>query len=89
MFSLIFHPHQGAPSSPLFFAIKLILSAYLRLLILLPAILIPNCNSSILAFPMMCSHKFNKQGDNEQPCHTPFSILNQSVIPNTVLTVAS
>ena len=30
-----------------------------------------------------------KQGDNIQPCDTPFPILNQSVFPCLVLTVAS
>ena len=40
-------------------------SAYLRLLIFLPAILIPACASSSLAFLMMYSAcKLNKQGDN-------------------------
>ena len=38
----------------------------------------------------MCSvYKLNKQGDNKQPCHTPFSILTKSVVPYKVLTVAS
>ena len=47
----------------------------------LPPILIPACNSSSLAFLMMCSaYRLNKQGDSRQPCHTPFSILNQSVV---------
>ena len=65
-------------------------SAYLRLLILLPAILIPACASSSLAFCMMCSaHKLNKQGDNIQPWHTHFPFWNQSVVPCPVLTVAS
>ena len=42
-------------------------SAYLRLLIFLPAILIPACDSSSLAFHMMCSaYKLNKQGDSIQ-----------------------
>ena len=42
-----------------------VLSAYLRLLIFLPAILIPACASSSPAFLMMCSaYKLNKQGDN-------------------------
>ena len=36
-----------------------------------------------------CACKLNKQGDNIQPCHTPFPILNQSVVPRKVLTVAS
>ena len=53
-------------------------------------ILMPACNSSSLAFLMMCSaHSLNKRGDSRQPCHTPFSILNQSVVPYRVLTVAS
>ena len=63
---------------------------YLRLLILLPAILIPACASSSLAFHIMYFvYKLNKQGDNIQPWHTPFPILNQSVVPCPVLTVAS
>ena len=57
---------------------------------LLPAILIPACASSSLAFRMMYSaYKLNKQDDNIQPWHTPFSILNQSIVPCPVLTVAS
>ena len=43
-------------------------SAYLRLLIFLPAILIQICASSSLAFYMMYSaYKLNKQGDSIQP----------------------
>ena len=49
-------------------AIRVVSSAYLRLLIFLPAILIPACASSSPAFLMMCSAcKLNKQGDNIQP----------------------
>ena len=49
-------------------AIRVMLSAYLRLLIFLPAILIPACASSSLAFLIMYSaYKLNKQGDNIQP----------------------
>ena len=45
--------------------IKVVSSAYLRLLIFLPAILISACVSSSLAFYMMYSaFKLNKQGDN-------------------------
>ena len=33
--------------------------------------------------------KSNKHGDNIKPCLTPFSILNQSVVPCPVLTVVS
>ena len=71
-------------------AIRVMSSAYLRLLIFLQAILIPPCASSSPAFLMMCSaYKLYKQGDNIQPCCTPFPIWNQSVLPCLVLTVAS
>ena len=64
--------------------------AYLRLLIFILKIFIPACASSSLAFLMMYSpYKLNKQGDNIQPCRTPFPILNQSFVPCKVLTVAS
>ena len=70
-------------------AIRVVSSAYLRLIFLL-AILIPVCNSSGQAFCIMCSvYELNKEGDNIQTCHTPFSILNQSVVPYKVLPVAS
>ena len=56
-------------------------SAYLRLLIVLLAILIPACASSSLAFHMMYSvYKLNKQGDNIQPWRTPLPIWNQSLV---------
>ena len=46
-------------------AIRVVSSAYLRLLIFLPAIFIPACASSSPAFRMMYSaYKLNKQGDN-------------------------
>ena len=49
-------------------AIKVVSSAYLRLLIFLLAILIPACASSSPAFLMMYSAlKLNKQDDNIQP----------------------
>ena len=71
-------------------AIRVVSSAYLRLLIFLLAILIPVCDSSSLAFHMMYSaYKLNKQGNNIQPWRTPFPIWNQSVVPCPVLTVAS
>ena len=55
-------------SSSLLSAIRVISSAYLRLLIFLLTILIPACASSSLAFQMMYSaYKLNKQGDNIQP----------------------
>ena len=68
-------------SSSLLSAIRVVSSAYLRLLIFLPAILIPACASSSPALLMMYSaYKLNKQGDNIQPWRTPFSICNQSVV---------
>ena len=71
-------------------AIRVVSSAYLRLLIFLLAILIPACVSSSPEFLMMYSaYKLNKQGDNIQPWCTPFPIWNQSVVPCPVLTVAS
>ena len=77
-------------SSSLLSAIRVVLSAYLRLLIFLPAILIPPCASSSPAFHVMYSaYKLSKQSDNIQPWHTPFPILNQSVVPSSILTVAS
>ena len=63
-------------------AVRVVSSAYLRLLIFLLAILIPACASSSPAFLMMYSaYKLNKQGDNIQPWCTPFPIWHQSVVP--------
>ena len=71
-------------------AIRVVSSAYLRLLIFLRAILIPPCASSSPEFLLMYSaYKLNKQGDNIQPWRTHFLIRNQSVVPCPVLTVAS
>ena len=68
-------------------AIRVESSAYLRLLIFLPAILIPACASSRLAFLMIYSaYKLNKQGDTIQPWCTTFSIWNQSVVSCCFLT---
>ena len=38
---------------------------------------------------MYSAYKLNKQGDSIQPSCTPFPIWNQSVVPCTLLTVAS
>ena len=55
-------------NSSLLSAIRVVSSAYLRLLIFLLAILIPACASSSQAFLMMYSaYNLNKQGDNIQP----------------------
>ena len=70
-------------------AIRVVSSAFLRLLIFLLAILIPACVSSSPAFLIMYSaYKLNKQGDNIQLWHTPFPIWNQSVVPCLIITVA-
>ena len=70
--------------------IRVVSSACLRLLVFLPAILIPACASSSPAFHMMYSaYKLNKQDDNIQPWRTPLLIWNQSVVPCPVPTVAS
>ena len=73
-------------SSSLLSAIRVVSSAYLRLLIFLPAMLISACASSSPRLHMMYSaYKLNKQDDNIQPWHTPFPIWNQSVVPCAVL----
>ena len=71
-------------------SIRVVSSAYLRLLIFLLAVLIPVYASSSPVFLMTYSaYKLNKQGDSIHPWHTPFPIWNQSVVPCPVLTVAS
>ena len=70
-------------------AIRVVSSAYLRLLIFFPAILIPASASSSPAFHIMYSaYKLNKQGDNIQPWRSLFPIWNQCIVPYLVLTVA-
>ena len=71
------------------YATRVVSSAYLRLLILLPAILIPAwfIQSSISHDVLFI--KINKQGDNIQPWRTAFPIWNHSVVPCPGLTVAS
>ena len=77
-------------SPSLLSVIRLVSSTHLRLMIFLPTIFIPACDSSSPAFGMMYSaYELNKQGNNIQPCHTFFPILNQSIVPYLVLTVAS
>ena len=75
-------------SSFLLSTIRVVSSTYLKLI--LSSNLNSSFNPSSPEFHMMCSvYKLNKQGDNKQPCHTPFSILNQLVVPYRVLMVAS
>ena len=70
--------------------IRMVSSAYLRLLIFLLAILIPVCASSSPAFLMMYSaYKLNTQGDNIQPWHTPFPLWNQSDTGQILSQIAS
>ena len=71
-------------------AVRVVSSAYMRLLIFLLVILIPACESFRPAFPMMYfANNLNKRGDNIQHWPTSFPILNQSVVPHLVLTIAS
>ena len=73
-----------------FSAIRLVSSAYLSLLMFLPAILIPACASSSLTFSMMYfAYKLNNQDDIIQPWHIPSLIWNRLVVSCPVLTVAS
>ena len=65
-------------------AIRVVSSAYLRLLIFLPAVLILACASSSLAFCMMYSaYKLNKQSDNIQPCCTSSEQLESDMEQQT------
>ena len=76
-------------SSSSLFAIRVVSSTYLRLQIFLPAILMPISDSPSLACHKMYSaYKLSKL-TVIQPCHTPFPVLNQYVVPCLVLTVAS
>ena len=64
---LFFHFIKRLFSSSSLSVIRVVSSAYLSLLIFIPAILIPACASSSPAFCMMyCAYKLNKQGDNIQ-----------------------
>ena len=65
-------------------AIRVVSSAYLKLLIFLPAIFIPAVLLPAQCFSWCILHKVNIQ-----PWRTPFPIWNQSVVPCPVLTVAS
>ena len=72
--SFTFIKRPFSPSS--LSAIRVVSSAYLRLLIFLLAILIPAYASFSPMFLMMCSaYKLNKQGDNIQPWHYSFPNL--------------
>ena len=74
-------------SSP--FAVRVISSEYLKLLIFLPVIMMLVSDSLSLAFHKMYSADKLSRLKIIQPCHTPFPVLNQSVVLCLVLTVAS
>ena len=81
-YTLLFHLHQEAFEFLFAFCHRVVSSGYLRLLIFLPATLIPTWASSSPVFLIIYSaYKLNKQGDNIQPWLTPFSILSQAVVP--------
>ena len=88
--SLSFTLIKSLFSSSSLSGIRVVSSVYLWLLMFLPPILFPACNSSSLAFLMICSaYRLNKRSDSRQPWRTPFSILNRSFLSYRVLTVAS
>ena len=76
-------------SSSLLSAIRVVSSAYLRLLIFLSVILIPAWTSSQHLAWCKSVYKLNKHGDNIQPWCMPFPTLNQFIVPCLVLTVTS
>ena len=85
-----FNPIKKLLSYSSLSAITVVLSAHQRLLIFLPTVLIPTCDSSNLPFCLMHSaYILYKNGDIIQPSCTPFTILNQSVVPCLVQIVAS
>ena len=94
-FSLSSFTFSGGSLVPLHFlpvrvvSVRVVSSTYLRLLIFLPAVLIPACASSSPAFCLTYSAcRLNKQGDNIQPWRTPFPIVNQSIFPCPFLPIA-
>ena len=94
---LSFKPAFHSPLSPssrgslvLHFCRKGGIISILRLLIFLPAILIPACPASSPALHITYfACNLNKQGDNIQPWRTLFRILNQSTVTCSVLSAAS
>ena len=89
-FTLLFTLVKTLFSSSSISAIRMVSSAYLRLSVFLQATMIAVCDSSSTAILIMyAAYKLNKQGGNIQPCHTPFPVWNQSIVPCPVLTVAS
>ena len=77
-------------NSSSFSAFRVVSSEYLRLLMFLLPILNPACYSCSALFLMMCSvYRLKNQGNSRLSCCSrSFLILNQSVVPYRVLTVA-
>ena len=74
-------------SSSLLSAIR-VSSAYLRLLMFLSLSWLQLVTHPAQHISWCAVYRLNKQGDSRQPCCTPFLILNQSVVPYRILTVA-
>ena len=77
-FTFLFHLHQEALSlsSSSLSTLRMVSSAYLRLLVFLLEFCLPACDSSGPTFCMMYpAYKLNKQDDNRKPWCTPFPTL--------------
>ena len=70
-------------------AIRVVLSAYLSLLIFFLAIRFQLLLHPAQHFTWCAAYKLSKLGDNIQPWLTPFPIWNHSIVPCLVLIVAS
>lgn len=57
------------------FAINVVSSAYLRLLIILPPMEIPPCKFSVVLRIMIAPYMLNNLGESIQPCRTPLAHL--------------
>ena len=79
-FTLLFHLHQESLKFLFTFCHKGGVICISKVMIFLLVILILASASPSLAFHMMYSeYKLNNQGDNIQPWHTPFPILNHQL----------
>ena len=87
-FTFPFHPYQEALKFLFVFCCKSGIICISEVVVISPSNLASTCESFSLAFGMMYS-ACDRQGDNIQLCCTSFPILNQSVVPCKVLTVAS
>ena len=76
-------------SSSSLYAIRVVSSAYPRLMIFLWQSWFQLVHHPVQHFAWCALHNLNKQGDNIQLWHTPFPILNQYIVTCPALTVAS